>query len=91
MTIHNQTSNYIFILDLTHGFNRLGKDKYKMRLETFKFWVLMVTQWGMIRLLRHQDFVVIGSGPELVASEAFEKPITMTSFKTSFKEMYLEM
>ena len=30
-------SNYIFILDLTPGFNRLHKDNCKMRWETFKF------------------------------------------------------
>ena len=30
-------SNYIFILDLTHGFIGLGKDNYKTRQETFKF------------------------------------------------------
>ena len=31
-------SNYIFILDLTPAFNGLGKDNYKTRRETFKFW-----------------------------------------------------
>ena len=30
-------SNYIFILDLTPGFNRFGRDKCKTRRETFKF------------------------------------------------------
>ena len=30
-------SNYILILDLTHGFNELGKDNCKMRRKTFKF------------------------------------------------------
>ena len=34
-------SDYIFILDLTHGFNRWGKDKCKTRLKTFKFWDLV--------------------------------------------------
>ena len=34
-------SNYIFILYLTHGFNRLGKDKCKTRGESFKFWDLV--------------------------------------------------
>ena len=34
-------SNYIFILELTHGFNGLGKDNYKMRRETFKVWDLL--------------------------------------------------
>ena len=28
----------IFILDLTPGFNGVGKDNYKTRQETFKFW-----------------------------------------------------
>ena len=31
-------SNYIFILDLTPGFNALGKGNCKTRRETFKFW-----------------------------------------------------
>ena len=31
-------SNYIFILNLTPGFNGLGKDNYKMRQAAFKFW-----------------------------------------------------
>ena len=30
-----------FILNLTPGFNGLGKDNYKMRREAFKFWDLM--------------------------------------------------
>ena len=30
-------SNYIFILDLTPGFNALGKDNCKMRREIFEF------------------------------------------------------
>ena len=34
-------SNYIFILNLIHGFNRLGKDNYKTRWETFKIWDLV--------------------------------------------------
>ena len=36
--VHRRCSNYIFILNLTHGFNRLGKDNCKTRGETFKFW-----------------------------------------------------
>ena len=34
-------SNYIFILNLTLGFNWLVKDNCKTRWETFKFWDLM--------------------------------------------------
>ena len=34
-------SNYIFILDLTHGINGLDKDSCKTRRETFKFWYLV--------------------------------------------------
>ena len=34
-------SNYIFILNLTPGFNRLGKDNYKIRREAYKFWDLV--------------------------------------------------
>ena len=31
-------SNYIFILDLTPGFNGLGKDNFKTGREAFQFW-----------------------------------------------------
>ena len=34
-------SNYIFILDLTPGFNGLGIDNFKMIQETFKLWDLV--------------------------------------------------
>ena len=34
-------SNYIFILDLTPGFNGLNRDNSKMRRESFKFWDLV--------------------------------------------------
>ena len=34
-------SNYIFILDVTPGFNGSGKDSCKMRRETSKFWDLL--------------------------------------------------
>ena len=34
-------SNYTFILDLTPGFNGLGKDNCKTRWETFQFWDLV--------------------------------------------------
>ena len=34
-------SNYVFILYLTPGLNRLGKDKCKTRREPFKFWYLV--------------------------------------------------
>ena len=51
-------SNYFFILDLTHGFNGLGKDNYKMRRETFKCWDfvrLLLEIWllevGLVKVL----------------------------------------
>ena len=34
-------SNYIFILNLTLGFNGLGKNNYKMTREAYKFWDLV--------------------------------------------------
>ena len=34
-------SNYIFVFNLTPGFNGLGKDNYNMRQEAFKFWDLV--------------------------------------------------
>ena len=36
-TLYRRCSNYIFILDLTPGINRLGKDNCKTRRETLKF------------------------------------------------------
>ena len=36
-----RSSNYILILNLTPGFNGLGKDNYNMRREPFKFWDLV--------------------------------------------------
>ena len=39
--LSRRCSNYIFIFDLTLGFNRLGKDKCKTRRETIKFWDLV--------------------------------------------------
>ena len=43
-------SNYIFILNLTPGFNGLGKDNYKMRREAFKFWDLVCLILEILRL-----------------------------------------
>ena len=41
--------NNIFILNLTHGFYRLGKDNCKTRREAFKFWdlclILEIWRW----------------------------------------------
>ena len=34
-------SNYIFIFNLTSGFNGLSKDNYKITRETSKFWALV--------------------------------------------------
>ena len=34
-------AEYIFIVDLTPGFNGLGKDNSKTRQEIFKFWDLI--------------------------------------------------
>ena len=43
-------SNYIFILDLIHGFNRLGKDNFKTERESLKFWDLV---WLILEILRY--------------------------------------
>ena len=40
-TACRRCSNYIFILDLTPGFKGLGKDDFKTRWESFKFWYLV--------------------------------------------------
>ena len=44
-------SNYIFILNLTPGFNGLCKDNYKMRREAFKFWDLVRLTLETLRLV----------------------------------------
>ena len=38
-------SNYIFILNLTPGFNGLGKDDCKTRGETLSFWTWCILHW----------------------------------------------
>ena len=38
---NRRCSNYIFILDWTSDFNRLRKDTYKTKQETFQFWNLL--------------------------------------------------
>ena len=43
-------SNYIFILDLTHDFNRLGKDNCKTGRKSLKFWYLVCL---IIEILRY--------------------------------------
>ena len=45
-------ANYIFILDLTPGFNGLGEDNYKMIRETFKFWDLVRLILETLRYLK---------------------------------------
>ena len=46
-------SNYIFILDLTPGFNGLGKDNCKTRRETFKIWYLV---WLILKICWQSNF-----------------------------------
>ena len=48
-------SNYIFILDLTPGFNGLGKDKYKTRRYPFKLWDLIRLILEIWRYLPHKS------------------------------------
>ena len=55
---YRRCSNYIFILDLTCGFNGLGKDNCKMRQKNIKFGVayirgLMVVMWFSRFMERH--------------------------------------
>ena len=47
---YRRCSNYIFFLDLTLGFNGLGKDKSKTRREPFKFWYFVCL---ILDILRH--------------------------------------
>ena len=56
-------SNYIFIIDLTPGFNRLGKDNCKTRRETSKFWddifdknVIFCYETGPIQWIFNQHY-----------------------------------
>ena len=46
---------YIFILDLTPGFNGLGKDSWKTRLELFVFWCLVQL---ILEILRYKQIVI---------------------------------
>ena len=48
-------SNYIFILNLTPGFNGLGKGNYRMRREAFKFWDLVRLVLDTLRLVTYAD------------------------------------
>ena len=51
---HHMVFNYIFIVNLTPGFNGLGKN-YKMRWETFKFGdlvCLILENWWYFQVLR---------------------------------------
>ena len=41
-------SNYIFVINLAPGFNRLGEDNHKTRWATFKFWDLV---WLIVEVL----------------------------------------
>ena len=49
-------SNYIFIINLTPDFNGLGKDTYKMRQETFKFWDLVHVILRGLKVVLEADF-----------------------------------
>ena len=49
-------SNYIFILDLIPCFIGIGKDNWKTRLETFKFWDLM---WLILEIWWQSSFSII--------------------------------
>ena len=51
-------SDYIFILDLTHGFNGMGKDNCEARLETFNLSAMVRLILGIWRLI---IFVMITS------------------------------
>ena len=46
-------SNYIFILDFTPGFNRLGKNNCKARRETFQLWDLVRLILDIWRYIAH--------------------------------------
>ena len=48
-------SNYIFILNLTPGFNGLSEDSCKKMQETFKFWDLVRPILEVLRLLNFGD------------------------------------
>ena len=49
-------SNCILILDLTHGFNELGKDSCKTRWESFKIWhlVRLILEFTVYRIIPHR-------------------------------------
>ena len=49
---YRRRSNYIFILDLTPGFNILRKDNCKPRQETFNFWDLVHLILEILRYIK---------------------------------------
>ena len=51
MSACRRCSNYIFILDLTPGFNGLGKDNCKTRRESFTFWSLLRLIFEILRYI----------------------------------------
>ena len=46
----------IFIVDLTPGFNGLGKDNCKTRPESFKFWNLVCIRGSAVVLMASASF-----------------------------------
>ena len=58
-------SNYIFILNLTPGFNGLGKDNYKMTWKAFKFWdlehLILETLWYLKLKFFIQENVLVNA------------------------------
>ena len=50
-----EISRYIFILDLTPGFNGLDKDKCNTRRETLKSWDFMLLITEVWRYINHDD------------------------------------
>ena len=59
-------SNYIFIINLTPGFNGLGKDNCKTRWETLKFWNLVC----LILVFYGNDYFSIQEKEEAAAKRA---------------------
>ena len=62
-SMSRRCSKYIFILDITPGFNRLGNNNGTTGRETLKLWDLLrllLGVWRYLRTARHSSIIING-------------------------------
>ena len=82
-------SNYIVILNLTHGFNRLGKDSCKSRRETSVFgdWVRLILEiWRYI--IYPINILRPGKNGRYFSKDILSAGSWLLNFKWSFTEIW---